>query len=370
MLFRSRGRNITIGAVIGFLLSCTAVMGTDEYLWIRKNDGEEIKFSTDSTTGTNGGWKTENPYNDNNWDKDTATKTYTNNIELSSNATNGSDGNKGISHGLRLKGELTGVNFINNGSITGEMSGSGDGYGIYNESAKMGNIENTGKISGTGKSAGYGILNSAKMRNIENKNKGTISGVGGNTSGNGYGIDNRGTIEDITNAGTISGTGATSSSIGIGIDNIGTIGEITNTGEISGSGNGSEGYGIYNRSSMTSNIDGKITNVGVISGTGKSAGSGTGSGIYNRGTIGEITNTGEISGTGKSEGSGDGEGYGIYNKSEDNEIGKIINTGIISGTGSSSSGNGTGSGIYNYKSEMENITNAGLISGTDRKSVV
>ena len=37
---KRRGRNITIGAVIGFLLSCTAVMGatSDKYLWIEKDD--------------------------------------------------------------------------------------------------------------------------------------------------------------------------------------------------------------------------------------------------------------------------------------------------------------------------------------------
>ncbi|WP_319796330.1 hypothetical protein [Fusobacterium ulcerans] len=34
---KKRGRNITIGAVVGMLLSCTAVMGadTDKYLWIK-----------------------------------------------------------------------------------------------------------------------------------------------------------------------------------------------------------------------------------------------------------------------------------------------------------------------------------------------
>ena len=34
---KKRGRNITLGAVVGFLLSCTAVMGADEnYLLIKK----------------------------------------------------------------------------------------------------------------------------------------------------------------------------------------------------------------------------------------------------------------------------------------------------------------------------------------------
>ena len=38
---KRRGRNITIGTVIVFLLSCTAVMGVTEgnYLWIKDNNG-------------------------------------------------------------------------------------------------------------------------------------------------------------------------------------------------------------------------------------------------------------------------------------------------------------------------------------------
>ena len=377
---KRRGRNITIGAVVGFLLSCTAVMGAnDNYLWI-KGDSGKIQFNKAATVDDDGSWNDGNPYSDNNWD--TGTKTYTNNIELSSNGANGVSDNGyndyDISYGLRLSGELTDVNFINNSSIKGEISGStyNYGYGIYNESTTMGNIENTGKISGTGDTFGYGIFNSATMRKIENKNTGKISGVGGSTSGKGYGIaNNSGTIEEITNAGTISGTGANSGSTGSGIENRGTIKDITNTGEISGTGSGKNknsgvGYGIYN----SSFIEGKITNAGVISGTGKSEGSGRGAGygIDNRGTIKDITNTGEISGAGSSssgDGDGDGEGYGIYNMSEANEIGKIINTGIISGTGKSDgSGDGEGYGIYNYgsasKSTIKDITNAGIISGT------
>ena len=52
--------------------------------------------------------------------------------------------------------------------------------------------------------------------NKELENKGTISGVGSNTSGNGYGIENRSTTEDITNAGLISGTGNSTSDTGTG----------------------------------------------------------------------------------------------------------------------------------------------------------
>ena len=167
---KRRGRNITIGAVVGFLLSCTAVMGADDnYLWIGKNDGEEIKFSTDSTTGDNGKWDEKNPYENagNIWEENT----YTNNTLLSSNAANGKNSSgRNISYGLRLSGNLTGVNFINNGSITGIMStasGTGNGYGIYNNSsALMGNITNAGLISGYGTSSfssGYGYGRTQKL---------------------------------------------------------------------------------------------------------------------------------------------------------------------------------------------------------------
>ena len=136
---KKRSRNITTGAVIGFLLSCTAVMGTDNYLWIKENNGT-IEFNTAETSdkeGTDGNWNGKNPYEENNWN--VATKTYTNNTTLSSNDNNGKgiyqDREVDISYGLKLSGDLTGVNFINNGSITGIMStasGDGNGYGIYN----------------------------------------------------------------------------------------------------------------------------------------------------------------------------------------------------------------------------------------------
>ena len=63
---KKRSRNITIGAVVGFLLSCTAVMGTDEYLWIKEDNGT-IKFSTDNSDPAG----TDNPYSENNWDGST-----------------------------------------------------------------------------------------------------------------------------------------------------------------------------------------------------------------------------------------------------------------------------------------------------------
>ena len=350
---KRRGRNITIGAVVGFLLSCTAVMGAGDYIWIKGDKDGKIEFNTTATTdddGSGGTWNTKNPYKDtgNIWDKDTETKTYINNITLLSSEKNGEyyDGysNYDISYGLRLSGDLTDVNFVNNGSIIGIISGSSSsfsyGYGIYNL-AIMGNIANTGVINGYGSSSssygyGYGIRNqsSATMGNITNT--GLISGDGSgsssySSSGSGIYNDSSSEIKDITNTGVISGTGISSGSYGYG-------------------------YGIRNQPSATME---NITNTGLISGTGiRSSGYGFGYGIYNyrEGTMGAITNTGVISGTGISS---SGYGYGIYNGSS-SEIKDIINTGIISGSSS-------GSGIYNDSNtkQMGAITNIGIIYGTD-----
>ena len=337
---KKRSRNITIGTVIGFLLSCTAVMGAGDYLWIKEDSGK-IKFSTDSTTDSaEGTWNERNPYENagNIWDKDT--KTYTNNTLLSSNAANGKNSSgRNISYGLRLSGELTDVNFINNSSI-GEMSGVAYNYGsgIYNESTKMGNIENMGVISGYGTSS----------------------------SGYGNGIENyKGTIGDITNTGVISGYCSSSYGYGngYGIENDeGTIGDITNTGVISGYGNGlssGSGYGITNYSLESLAQMGNITNAGLINGSGSSTGSGRG--INNTHTMENITNTGIISGTGKLDSSG--KSYGIYGIYSVDKIGNIINTGIISGT-SKHDGNYESCGIYNF-GKMGNIENTGVIYGTD-----
>ena len=337
---KKRSRNITIGAVIGFLLSCTAVMGAtgDNYLWIKKENGEEIKFSIDGTTSADGDWKTDNPYENagNTWDKDT--KTYTNNMTLSSSEANGNNSGN-ISYGLRLSGELTGVNFINNGSIIGTMTASGSyGYGIHN-SAEMGNIENTGVIIGSG----FGSIN-----------------------GYGYGIYNSKTIGDITNTGVIKGSASTGnyeSGSGYGINNNDSseIKNITNTGIIIGSSSDSRpssGYGIYNNE-LAKKME-NITNTGVIIGTGSSSsGSGSGYGIYNEGYEKEmenIENKGIIIGTGSGNSSSSGYGYGIYNKEK---MGNITNTGIISGTNIGIYSNG-----FNGN-KIGNITNTGVIYGKD-----
>ena len=307
---KKRGRNITIGAVVGMLLSCTAVMGADNYLWI-KNDGE-IKFSTDNSTPAN----IENPYGENTWDG----ADYVNNIMLNSTSTN---------YGLKLEGDLTGVNFTNNGLIgSTETSIS---YGIYNGSgSKIGNIINTGSIIGTstGSSEGHGISN------------------------------NNGTMGDITNTGLITGTSTGSGSgNGYGIYNTGTMGGIINTGSIIGAGTGNGySYGIYNSSG--SKI-GNIINIGLIIGTGTAFSYGI---CNNPGSskIGAISNAGLIAGVGAGS-------NGIFLQ-DSTFIASIYNTGLIIGTGTAFS-----YGISVNGTIEEDIINDGLMlsisrEGTDSRS--
>ena len=245
---------------------------------------------------------------------------------LSSNAANGKK-NYDISYGLRLSGELTDVNFINNGSVIGIIvpsgSGFGYGYGIYNEASKMGNIENAGVINASG-----------------------------NGKGNGNGIYNLGPMGNIVNTGIINGSfdSSVGSGSGNGINNYypGTIKNITNTGVISASANGSgpsNGYGINNSASATM---GNITNAGVVSGYG----SAVGHGIYNEGKkIGNIANTGIISGSGK----------GIVNVSVGSEITTITNTGVIYGKTNAIENNGDAT--------IDTVDNYGILA-TDGDDVV
>ncbi|GAA6323379.1 hypothetical protein F350042L8_04770 [Fusobacterium ulcerans] len=203
---KKRGRNITIGAVVGMLLSCTAVMSADEYLWI-KNDSGEIKFNTAVTAtrdGSDGNWNEANPYDENELNGNT----YINNTVLSSSANNGktSGGNSDVSYGLRLSGDLSGFNFINNSLIIGTNTGDNRCYGIYNDGT-IGSITNTGLITGTSTAASYethGINNNDKtIKNITNI--GVI--IGGNNNYSGYGIDSWGTMGNVKNAGLIAGVG-------------------------------------------------------------------------------------------------------------------------------------------------------------------
>ena len=335
---KKRGRNITVGAVVGFLLSCTAVMGADENYLLIKKEGEEIKFSKNGTTAG-----TDNPYEENTWDG----TEYVNNIVLNSTSN---------SYGLKLEGDLGSINFTNNGLIT--TTRNSESFGINNSLyATIGNITNNGSIVVTGNGYSYGINNYGAIGNITNNGSITANGSSDN-----YGIDNSGTMGNITNNGSIAVTG---NGYSYGIVNNVTMGDITNNGSINGlitaatTGENCFGVGIYNSETM-----GDITNNGSI--TAESIGSySEASGINNSyGTIGDITNTGSITAESTGENS---LGYEInnlkYSEVKIKTIDKIRNIGVIYGKTNA---------IYNSNGTMiKEANNYGLlVSGDSTENVV
>ena len=294
---KKRGRNITIGAIVGMLLSCSAVMGADVVgLEITKDTSGEIKFSKNGTEFTPE--NPNNPYPENTWDKESIT--YTNNSGISVNSDSGN------AYSLKLNGDLSGVSFINNGSVS--ATGSSQGYGIYNKDGSIKTITNNGSIY----SERYGIYNNSTNHGTTNIKKITNNG---RVYSEYYGIYN-----NSTNQGTAN------------------IEMIINSGSIYGK----SGNGIYNISnnSGTSNIE-MITNSGSIYGID--------CGIYNNGynsgtsSIRSIVNSGNIYGK---------NGGGIYNASFNlgtASIGSIANSGVIYGRGNAIvNEEGTISSGYNY----------------------
>ena len=331
---KKRGRNITVGAVVGMLLSCTVVMGEGEK-GLEIITGEAgIEFSKDGKGFTPG--SATDPYPENTW----SNNTYTNNLTIS--GTN----ETGEGYGIYVKDSAGGLanldgNLTNNGEIAG--NGSTKGYGIYVKDLN-GSLTNNGKITGTGPTRGNGII-------IDSYLNGSL-----------------------TNNGKITAT-CTGSGIGFGIRVENLNGELTNNGEITASATG-EGYGVY----VYSNFNGTLTNNGKITGT--SSGSNFAAGVRMESLFnGTLTNNGEITGiavstsangiypvkglngnltnNGKIIGiSTSGAGFGMtIGKSKGSEL---INNGIIAGTSSSANGHG----IYLDSATDSSIANTGVIYGS------
>ena len=382
---KKRSRNITIGAVIGFLLSCTAVMGVtdDKYLYI-KEEQNGIEFSTNGRE-----WNDANPYSENSWN--TSTNTYTNNITLSGKG----NGVRGANYGLKL--EIANSNsefkFINNEVISGTGSGNSACGILYNGQGKIEAITNRGEISGESSTrnsdSGYGInissgtietLNntgkiygkSSISGSVDNKSSGSGINISGGTIGtlnntgkiygesidSGFGINiSGGTIETLNNIGIISGnTTGTTSGTGNGINiSSGTIETLNNTGKIYGESIDS-GFGI-NISSGT---------IETLNNTGKIYGKSTnddGFGInISSGKIGTLNNIGKIYGESNANSNTKG-GYGIYIYNLNREITTINNTGIISGKAIKTSSRSSGSGINISSGTLKGLNNIGIISG-------
>ena len=287
---KKRSINITVGAVVGFLLSCTSVMGEDNYLWI-KDDRGTIKFSTNNSVTP---IDTANPYSENSWDG----STYINNMTLSGKNNDTSDPMYVRAYGLKLE-DVNNFNFVNNGSITG-TGDSSYGYGIYNSGGTITTLTNSGSIAGVGMdygNEGYGIYNSGTITKL--KNNGSIKGASLEGSAGGYGIENlQSIITTIINNGLIVGKTIGSDNKSYGISNKdfnAKIEALANNGLIVGTyeGDAGVGYGISNKDS-NAKIE-VLTNNGLIAG--RSAGrSVRGYGINNEQTITTLTNTGVIYG--------------------------------------------------------------------------
>ncbi|WP_363149961.1 hypothetical protein [uncultured Fusobacterium sp.] len=335
---KKRGRNIAIGAVVGFLLSCTAVMGADEYLWIGNNGGK-IGFNTASTAeidGSDGNWQDKNPYSENIW----SGSIYVNNITLSSNANNGkiddTYGGRDVSYGIRFSVDLSG--FINNGLIAGVSNI--ENYGIIN-TENIGSITNNGSIEienteGSGMASAFGILNNGNIETLTNNgnietliNKGLIIGTTSSNSG----ISSSGKIGILTNDGLIMGIGNNYGGSGIHFYD-GKVTTLANNGLITGASIFSSGFGINNSAE-------KITiliNNGSITGEGVTGSSGIRNDAYSRNALIEhIANSGIIT----------GQSYGIYNK--DNGVIEVVtNTGVVYGNTNAVKNDTTITSLNNY----------------------
>ena len=343
---KKRGRNITIGAVVGMLLSCTVVMG-ENVAGLEIITGDTgIEFSKDGKEFTPG--STDDPYLENTWEEES--NTYTNNSIISGTTEDGEG------YGILISSEFNG-NLTNNWKITG--NGPSGGFGIYIASGFNGNLINNGEIAGNGPSGGFGIYTYSDF-NGNLINNGEIAGTGTSV---GYGIAIASVFDgNLTNNGEIAGTGS-SGGYGIHTSSVFT-GNLTNNGAISGTSEGGVGYGI----AITSDFDGNLTNNGKITGTGSSVGYGI---VISSDFGGNLTNNGEIT-----VGRGD---YGIWitrdfngNLTNNGEItvsgsdsntgiatsfltGELINNGVIT---SSSTNKGSGMKV------KSNLTNNGITTGS------
>ena len=289
---KKRGKNITVGAVVGMLLSCTVVMGAGEIgLEIVDGDEEGIKFSKDGKEFVPGDFEND-PYFNNIWDK--IEKSYTNNSIIA-----GVSSDSKTSYGLNITnineyGKKSKINnIINNALITSysDNTSTGESWGINIESNINKALTNNGlidaRIQNTSSSSGsYGIVIPSvgiQIGNIENNglinsyNNSTVSGFSSNSVGINVVIHNV-SIGEILNNGLINAYSNASSggrnSCGIELFPSGSaiVNNIINTGSIKGNGV-SSGYGIYIYSTNIKNI----INTGVIYGKN--------SAIYNAGTI-------------------------------------------------------------------------------------
>ena len=333
---KKRGRNITLGAVVGMLLSYTVVMGADDnYLWI-KGEEETIKFSTIDGGGSGSNWSNENPYDENSW----LGNTYTNNTILSG-TNNGKGLSKPTGYGLKLSGDLKEVSFINNGLVLGKGEYN---YGIFNSSCNIKSIINNGIIYGYYTGIGNSSDNSSSSIIGNILNNGTVFGSDFGIYNESYGSNSVSTIDNIINNGTVYSNNT-------GIENYTNISASSNIGNIINNGAVySNNAGIENKSYGSNSVSTikNIVNDGTI--YGNYLGIDNYSDKYASSTIENIVNTGTVT--------------RINNYSDKyalSTIGNIVNTGTVFGSSSGINSNNNNSS----SSIIENIVNTGTVCGND-----
>ena len=342
---KKRGKNITIGAVVGMLLSCSAVIKADDYLWLKYDNG--IKFSKDNGAG----WKDENPYTENNWNG----TTYTNNIRLYGKDNDSStDG-----YGLKLDTSIIRINLVNNGIINGDSDVSGTGIGInIGSNSTVGELGNNGIINGSGSVTGIGIgINIGSNSTVgELGNNGIINGSGSGT-GIGINIGSNSTVRELGNNGIIYGYSinsgfASATGIGLKIESNSAVGELGNNGIIYDS---VSSYGPVSGTEIGLKIETNST-VGELGNNGIIYGSGIGLKIETNSTIGELGNNGIINGY--------GTGIGI-NIDSNSTAENIINNGVICGDANAVSNLGTISNGANYGLLISKNSSGDVVGGLE-----
>ena len=333
---KKRGRNITVGAVVGMLLSCTVAMGEDP------PDTEEVGLNI---TNNGSGIKIDKVFPDNTLKGNT----YTNNTEILGESSTGTE--EGI--GINIDGEnkKTNLTLVNNGMISGKSSVE-RAYGIIvenlGENSKF-NFINNGTVLGEttsptfGKQSGYGIYIGSNLGSSTLVNNGLISAKGYHTTGI-YVLETR--IETLNNNGLILSLGDNSGD-GIYIFQKAFLKAIENKGLILAK---NIGIFTYTLSSYGEDTDTYI-NEGAILGAGEgihisSSINGDASVVTNRGIISEENPAKECAGI-----------KVVGSNGTNDRVGTLTNDGLISARGNDAS-----SGIKTqFSGRVGNLISNGLI---------
>ena len=386
---KKRGRNITIGAVVGMLLSCTTVLGAKvtEHIGLEiKKNGNDMEFTANSGMNTTNTSKNEeeNEYLKYNTFKDGI---YTNIMEIEGSVLSGSF----AAYGMKISSLTDKFTLINQNIIIAKMSKTIDrsatGIELSNIPSETDfTIENNGIISAEAGTHASGIQIGTDYGASEGEIKTTIKNNGyisanitddNSTSGRTIGIYNGGKEFELTNHGIINGTtyGMTEKSTNqdvIGIEARGDKVNVLNTGMIYAHSNAhiiQETLGLKTSTEKGNTI---IDNKGSIFGTGNESTVGT-FGLRTQYSF-NLENDGSIyaaqklikieSSTGEYNRIAYASGLGVYVTASGGTQ-KVLNNGLIYGTASGDSVTLNGYGICILNSYvLSNLVNKGIIFGS------